>query len=135
MTPERITRADIDALLAYLPVFERPGWEPVRQWRGGADEFPYPQYAPEVDEFFTLTAQPRWSDYHYDPQSAEAVLEDDAAVRAAGLGQVRTLLTYCTRGERFSDGFWGEMVRTGRVAALLRRLQELRDTVPDRASG
>ncbi len=130
MPPERITRADIDALLAYLPLFARPGWAPLRRWAGGPDEFPYPEYAPEVVEFFALTAQPCWSDYHYDPQSAGAVLEDDAAVRAAGLGQVRTLLTYCTRGERFSDGFWGESIRSGRVAALLRRLRELRDTVP-----
>jgi hypothetical protein len=34
------------------------------------------------------------------------------------------------RGESFSDGFWEAVLQAGRVTALLRRSQALRDTVP-----
>jgi hypothetical protein len=36
------------------------------------------------------------------------------------------MLTYCVRGERFSDGHWGAMIEAGYVRRLLERLAELR---------
>jgi hypothetical protein len=57
------------------------------------------------------------------------MLEDDACVARATLVEVKTMLTYCVRGERFGDGFWAAMLEQRRVAALLRRLAVLRDSV------
>jgi hypothetical protein len=39
------------------------------------------------------------------------------------------MLTYCVRGERFCDGHWENLLRSGRVVALLRRLAELREAL------
>jgi hypothetical protein len=57
------------------------------------------------------------------------MLADDAFIRGATLSQVKTMLTYCVRGERFSDGHWAAMLSTGRVVALLERLQALRKSM------
>jgi hypothetical protein len=80
-----------------------------------------------VVEFFGVAGQHFWSDYEYHPQEAGAMLADDDCVAGAGLAQIKTMLTYCVRGERFCDGHWGAMVESGRVQALLRRLVELRE--------
>jgi hypothetical protein len=80
----------------------------------------------DVKEFFALVAQPWWLDRNYVPDQAAAMLRDDGLIRLATLDQVRAMLTYCVRWERFSDGHWDDVLRTGRVAALLRRLQVLR---------
>ncbi|MFP4350908.1 MAG: DUF6508 domain-containing protein [Desulfococcaceae bacterium] len=36
------------------------------------------------------------------------------------------MLTYYVRGERFSKGFWGEMIEGGYIRRLLERLDDLR---------
>ena len=53
------------------------------------------------------------------------MLEDEELVRAADLSQIRTMLTYCVRGERFGDGHWGAMIEQGHVRRLLERLKEI----------
>jgi hypothetical protein len=58
------------------------------------------------------------------------MLQDEEAVRTAGLVQIRCMLTYCVRGERFSDGHWGEMIQAGHIRRILERLGELFRSVP-----
>ena len=53
----------------------------------------------------------------------------DDAIAAASFAQIKTMLTYCVRLERFCDGHWAAMIRDGRIAAILQRLGQLRDTV------
>jgi hypothetical protein len=136
MAGRAITRDRIDELLLFLPRFERPGSRFIKTWSGGqktaggALTFPYPIYEEDVVVFFRLAGQPWWSDYQYDPAKAAKMLGDDEFIRASTLDDVRTMLTYCVRGERFGDGHWGHVLETGRVAALLRRLAVLRATLP-----
>ncbi len=47
-------------------------------------------------------------------------------VARATLDQVRTMLTFCERGERFSAGHWAAMIEEGHIRNLLTRLQQLR---------
>jgi hypothetical protein len=54
------------------------------------------------------------------------MLQDDALIQRATLAEVKTMLTYCVRGERFSDGHWAAMLESGRIVALLKRLHVLR---------
>jgi hypothetical protein len=54
------------------------------------------------------------------------MLEDEARVRRASLDEIKTMLTYCVRGERFCDGHCGEMIEQGHVRRLLERLEEIR---------
>jgi len=57
------------------------------------------------------------------------MVHSDEAIAAASLAEIKTMLTFCVRGERFCDGHWGAMVSKGRIGAILRRL-EFRRTRP-----
>ncbi len=91
---------------------------------------PFPTYTPEVDAFFRLVSRRGWIDSNSDLGVALDLLDDDEAIANANLAQVRAMLTACARGERYYDGHRDRMLRSGKVVRLLRRLQELRDTVP-----
>jgi hypothetical protein len=79
-----------------------------------------------VDEFFKAVSNECWLDFEYDPEEAYRMLKDEAAVKAADLAKIKTMLTFCVRGERFSDGHWEEMIKGGHVRRLLERLGEIR---------
>ncbi len=132
---DRITMSaeKMDELLQFLPLFENRDREYVKEWGGGemtadgAVTVPYPIYCDDVLEFFTLAGQAHWADYEYKPQEAYRMLSDDQVISTASLDQIRTMLTYCVRGERFMDGHWAHMLESRRVVALLRRLAVLRE--------
>ena len=130
--PHLPTSEQMDELLRFLALLEQPGRAFIESWAGGettgdgAITMPYPIYADDVLEFFWLAGQPWWSDYDYEPRQAWTMLQDDDFISGAGLDEIRTMLTYCVRGERFSDGHWAAMLEAGRVQAILRRLQVLR---------
>lgn len=127
MNSDVITQERIDELLDFLPNFEDPerkyivGWEPP--W--------YAVYADDVDAFFYLAGQPCWQDHNYEIDVAGKMVRDDDVVATADLEQIKTMMTFCVRGERFASGHWGVMLRKGRISALLKRLQVLRQTVPE----
>jgi hypothetical protein len=142
MVAAPITRQRIDELLRFMPALGAAGPDTEPTWRGldqnpDAGEFvmPYPDYPPAVEEFFRLAAQDCWCDFGYVPEEAGELVRDDAAIASASLAQIKTMLTFCVRGERFCDGHWGAMVREGRIGAILRRLQQLRGEVPDAEPG
>lgn len=126
------TLQEIDELVSFLPRLSEEGFQPVTNWRGGnrgsddARTLPWPEYQAIVTEFFRIAAKECWSDYDYRPDDAGRLLMDDETVRAADLEQIRTMLTFCARGERFSDGHWAAMIEGGHVRRLLERLAEIR---------
>jgi hypothetical protein len=133
MMEERITQARADELLQFLYRFQVPGRTYIKTWAGGdltdsgAITMPYPVYEEDVLAFFRLAGQPWWSDFEYDPRQARKMLDDDGVIEGCSLDHLRTMLTYCVRGERFCDGFWQSVLESGRVVALLRRLAVLRE--------
>jgi hypothetical protein len=136
-----ITRQEIDKLLHFRPLFDVPDRPFVESTGGGQDTgdgaitVRYPIYPQDVLEFYRLAGQPCWSDYHYRPREAARMLADEAFIRRATLAEVKTMLTYCVRGERFGDGHWAAMLESGKIVALLERLRVLRDQIePDGAS-
>jgi hypothetical protein len=118
---------DIRALVAYQPVLYREGFEPVIEWAGGGQgtdglyRLPWPEYNPVVEEFYRLVAS-AWLDTGYDPDEAARMLADKEYVSGASLSQIKIMLTFCVRGERFSDGHWAEMIQNGYIRQLLERL-------------
>lgn len=132
---EKITLEQIDELLQYLLFFTDRDSIIIQKWIGGkksADNvfsIPYPQYSKNVGKFFRLASQPCWCDYEYNPEQAGKMLEDRNFIKSASMDQIKTMLTYCCRGERFCDGFWGAVIRKGRIKALLKRLQVLRSSM------
>ena len=124
--------AQIDELLRFLPLFDVPNRDFVERWGGGektesgAITMPYPVYPRDVEQFYRLAGQHCWSDYDYEPRKAARMLEDEAVIQSATLAEVKTMLTYCVRGERFSDGHWAAMLESGKIVVLLKRLRALR---------
>jgi len=136
MAEDSLTREQVDELLRFLPLFEVPGRQLIVEWRGGTETasgaitVPYPVYADDVLEFYRLAGQPCWSDYDYEPRTAWQMLhQGDEFIQRAAIEDVKTMLTYCVRGERFCDGHWAAMIESGRVVALLRRLEVLRESM------
>ena len=126
------TIAEIDELLAFLPQLYAEDFQPVKKWMGGERDangnlvLPYPEYDEVVDEFFKAASKECWLDFEYNPEEAYRMLKDEGVVRAADLAEIKTMLTFCVRGERFSDGHWEEMIKSGYVRRLLDRLGEIR---------
>jgi hypothetical protein len=118
--------------MAFLPPLTAEGFSPIREWRGhekladGAITMRWPKYEQAVSEFFRAAGQDCWMDFDYVPAEAGRMLEDPDFVRRASLDELKTMLTYCVRGERFCDGHWGAMVEQGHVRRLLERLKGLR---------
>jgi hypothetical protein len=121
---------EIEALAAYLPRLYAEGFSPVKQWNGGKQKdgtftLPYPDYDPLVEEFYRAISGGGWLDTGYDPSQAYQMIQDENLIKTASLPQIRTMLTYCVRGERFSDGHWAEMIEKGYIRRILERLSEL----------
>jgi hypothetical protein len=125
------TREQIEALTAYLPRLYAEGFTPVLRWEGGGKgsdgtySLAYPTYHPTVEEFFRAVSGGGWLDHGYNPEQAYQTLKDEALVQGASLDQIKTMLTFCVRGERFSDGHWAEMIEKGYIRRLLERLNAI----------
>ncbi|HEX7234235.1 MAG TPA: DUF6508 domain-containing protein [Nitrosospira sp.] len=123
------TLQEIEALTAYLPRLYAEGFSPIRKWNGGKQAdgtytMPYPDYDPLIEEFYR-TVSGSWLDYNYNPKQACQMLKDENLVKTASLSQIKSMLTFCVRGERFSDGHWAEMIAKGYIRRLLERLNEI----------
>lgn len=131
------TREEIEALVAYLPQLYADGFQPIVRWDGGEKTkegyitMPWPVYDPLVEQFFTY--KPCWLDYNYAPETAGKMLKDEERVKTATLEEIKSMLTFCVRGERFSSGHWGVMIEGGHIRRLLERLVEIRSEM-DQAS-
>jgi hypothetical protein len=126
------TLQEIEELTAFLPRLYAEGFSPIDRWEGG-DQRPdgsftvfYPNYNPVVEEFYQRI-QGNWIDYEYNPEQAYAMLKDEDLVKTATLQQVKSMLTFCKRGERFSDGHWAVMIEKEYIRRLLERLNEIKD--------
>jgi hypothetical protein len=128
--PSLPTLQDIEALTSFLPRLYADGFSPVIRWEGGKQKdgsftLPYPTYDPLVEEFFH-SGRGVWMDHDYNPEQAYQMLQDEQLVKAASLPQIKTMFTFCVRGERFSDGHWAEMIEKGYIRRLLERLNEIK---------
>ena len=132
MKTRRPTSREIDELVAFLPKLYAADFVPIRRWAGGEKQpdgsitMPWPEYRDAVKKFFRAAGATRWNDPDYSPAVAGELLRDETAVANADLDTIKTLLTFCVRGERFCDGHWGAMIEEGHVRRLLERLVQLR---------
>ena len=128
------TTQEIERLLAFLPRLMADGFALIRRWGGGeknpngAYVMPWPVYDEVVKEFFEAAGQDCWCDFDYVPDQAGQLLLSEDGVHHATLDQIKTMLTYCVRGERFGDGHWAAMIEGGHVRRLLERLAEIQPT-------
>jgi hypothetical protein len=126
------TSREIDQLVAFLPRLYAEGVTPITEWGGGTTAqdgtytLPWPRYEGVVQDFFRVASSECWTDYGYDSHAAGRLLMNEVAVRDADLPQIKSMLTYCVRGERFGEGHWAAMVEGGHIRRLLERLADLR---------
>jgi len=126
------TLQDIEALTAFLPRLYAEGFSPIVSWGGGEKRkdgsftVPYPNYDTVVEEFYRLVSSGGWLDYGYNPEQAYQILRDENLIKTASLSQIKTMLTLCVRGERFSDGHWAAMIQEGYIRRLLERLNQIK---------
>lgn len=127
------TTSEREELIAFLPRLygegaARPAEGHARVDAGSTASDPRtPRHAAVVEEFFRVASKACWCDYGYNPGEARRMLDDEALVSEADLEQVKTMLTFCVRGERFCEGHWGMMVERGHIRRLLLRLADLED--------
>ena len=137
-TPQPTAR-DIENLLAFLPKLHVEGFTPIKSVHSKDEDgeivaFPSAEYDEVVKEFMDQIRRDCWYDYGYVPADVEKFIESEEAIKAATLPQIRAMLTYVLRGERFNDGWWGRMIEGGYVRRILERLGAL-EVEPDEGSG
>lgn len=119
----------IDALLEFLPAFEATDGD-HGEWRTEPGQLPYFCPDEKLSEFVEVLYQHGWVtpfDWPAWREEADRFVASPGLLASADLDVLRKLLTSHVRQDRFCEGHLAEMVRTGHVAALLRRLRELRD--------
>jgi hypothetical protein len=125
MNPTREpTMDEIKTLLNFLHVFNTANYDPIKEWVGGRDSsnsftLPYPMYQTEVEQFFELASQEQWCDYDYNIALISIKIKAIKALKSATIPEIKTMLTFCVRGERFSDGHRAAMIEQGVITKLL----------------
>jgi hypothetical protein len=137
------TLLEIEELIAFLPRLYAEGFAPINRWNGGTKDqdgmitMPWPEYNETVLEFVEVASRECWTDPEYLINKARRMLENEYAIEAADLTKIKTMLTFCVRGERFCEGHWGSVIEGGAIRRILQRLAELElisvqpDTPPD----
>ncbi len=126
------TVEDFDELLAFLPILYADDFKPILEWRGGnrteagTITASWPKYNNAVEAFFSLAARECWVDYEYVSNGAGKMIHDPEAIANASLQEIKSMLTWCVRGERFCDGHWNSIIEDGLIRNVLLRLQNLR---------
>jgi O-acetyl-ADP-ribose deacetylase len=126
---DELTLAGLEAVVALLPGLERVEREPAQERGGelaadGSIQMPYLQHAPEVEQLLRTLAQRQlpltfdWTSWQDQAQR----FRDPSVVTTASLDELRRLLTVHLRKERFCEGHLAEVIRSGHLTAIFRRL-------------
>jgi len=112
----------IDAILEYLPVFDREDFQPG-QWVEREGQFPHFAFCTEVGEFIhALYQQNVIIPFDWKSWSDEAIRyqSDPNALDESDLLTLRKLLTAHVRADRFVEGHLAGLFQSGHIAAILR---------------
>lgn len=128
---KEISQEKIDELLEFLPLFENTEqefltWVSSEETESGIMSLSYPVYKKEVIDFFEKIWDDDWIDFGYNPDEVAAQM-NELFIRQANISQIKSLFTFAQRGERFCDGFWGELLSNGKIVMILKRLKEIRN--------
>ena len=130
-SPRGSSLAAIEELLALLPAFEAEGFTAAKSWTGGETSpgvftWQVPIYVDAVHTFIDVGSKDFWLDCEYVDKDAGQWLRRPGFIEQASLDEIKTMLTFIIRGERFCDGHIQGRIEDGHVVALLRRLAALR---------
>ncbi len=129
----RPIRSRIEAVIKFLPIFEAMGSEDFARYCESADAteerlaIGHLEYHLAVHEFMLacyesgLVLSFDWGAWSHE---ARRYMSDHLLVGSANLGTCAKLLTAHLRAERFCDGHLQEVLRSGHITAILRRLKQ-----------
>ena len=125
------TEKEIDELVQFLSRLYADGFSPTKQWRGGETNngvmtMPWPEYEKVVNDFFHVASKKCWCDDQYASKETSKMLENEELIGRASLSELKTMLTFCVRGERFCDGHMAAMIESNKIRKILERLREIR---------
>jgi len=124
---QSLTVERIDELLKFLPIFEKQHSRVIAKkviLETPSDFFSSPKYTRSIERFFRLLYKPWWLDEDYGPGGE--MVQHDELIQTADLDRVKKMLFWCARGEHWVPGHWAEVVKSGKIRALLRRLAAIR---------
>jgi hypothetical protein len=124
-----ITTRQIDAIIPFLARFEDKCFS-AGSFSGSSGEMPYFEYDEAVTEFETalydngwISSTFNWSEWQ---ESAIGFVEDPTGIESADVSTIQKLLKTHVRKDRFCEGHLAAMFKNGHIAALLRRLKQVR---------
>jgi len=119
--------------LIFLPVLSSKDFDPIIEWKGGdkiddqVNFMRWPLYEPIVTDFLEVAGKACWHNYNFKQYEMDKMIKSEIVVQCADLDQIKQMLTYCVRGEKFiSHGMMGTMIKEGHVSRLLQRLEQLK---------
>lgn len=121
-------KKEIEKLISYRPRLYQDRSNPIKQWNGGEKVgnikfVSWPEYEDIVIEFMQEASKPCWCDYGYIPEDAAEMVENQRYIESASLEEIKSMLTFCIRSERFCDGSVGRMIEDGKIGSILKRLE------------
>lgn len=124
MNTQLPNKEEIDTLIQSLPLLYEDGFDPVKEWHGKEISM-YPEYKKDVVKFMDMCHQNCWVDCDYDLKKPEIILKDMVLIKSASLEEIKALLTFCNRGERFCDGHIASMFENGVIKSIINRLKTI----------
>jgi hypothetical protein len=126
-------RAVVRRLIDFLPLArqaeasERRFAQQASYWDRESETYYYRgvRYPDEFERFRDILVEAGWLDMDYDQEEGFRHIHRLELIRDVSFETARQLLTFCDRGERFAEGFWGESFEDGFVRRVLERLVEL----------
>ncbi len=139
----KVTIENMDAILRFLPIFEADGFT-FGEWEAGATsdgeivmpekdgvlQMPEVEYSDEVWEFVSAAEKNNWIirfDWRSWTWEAAPYLDSQEVLKTADVEVLRKLLTAHIRNERFCTGHLLSVLKSGHIAAILKRLREIRE--------
>ena len=82
-------------------------------------------YHPSVIKFFEIASQEHWKDYQYVDNFSEKMIEP-GKIEEASINQIKTIITWCDRTERFVEGHWEDVIKNDIIKRVLSRLKKIK---------
>lgn len=82
----------------------------------------YPAYPKVVSKFMLSLSVGKWGNKAYSPSKTQALIK---AIETADMLDCRSILTACSRGERFSDGYWISVLKSDVLDKVIARAKIL----------
>jgi len=121
-----LSKTDIKELTNFLPLLYDENIELSKSPKKGTTDLwgGFYVYHPTVNTFFELASQEHWKDYQYVDNFSDRMIKP-GEIEKASIYEIKTILTWCVRKERFQEGHWISVIEDNVINRILKRLYEI----------